>query len=172
MLNKFLLINWISFILFILFSTGFFVRGDEMIIEIDNPRFSEKGLIDKIYEIKAKKGLKSDSNLELFVIEGKFKTEEDGKWIYLEADEGNFSQVNDFIVLKNNIVFYTDGGEKFKSDKATFDMNNDIIKLNENVSHENTNGLIHADSSVISENFNNIEYTGNVSSILKTRIND
>ena len=42
MLNKFLLINWISFILFILFSTGFFVRGDEMIIEIDNPRFSEK----------------------------------------------------------------------------------------------------------------------------------
>ena len=51
-------------------------------------------------------------------------------------------------------------------------MNNDIIKLNENVSHENTNGLIHADSSVISENFNNIEYTGNVSSILKTRIND
>ena len=90
-----------------------------MIIEIDNPRFSEKGLNDKIYEIKAKKGLKSDSNLELYVIEGKFKTEEDGKWIYLEADEGNFSQVNDFIVLKNNIVFYTDGGEKFKSDKAS-----------------------------------------------------
>ena len=51
----------------------------------------QKGLSDKTYEIKAEKGLKSDNELKLFAIEGKFKTVKDGKWIYLEADKGNYS---------------------------------------------------------------------------------
>ena len=69
-------------------------------------RFSEKGLSDKTYEIKAEKGLKSDNELKLFAIEGKFKTVKDGKWIYLEADKGNYFQDNNFIELQENIIFY------------------------------------------------------------------
>ncbi len=130
--------------------------------------FSEKGLSDKTYEIKAKKGLKSDSELKLFVIEGKFKTVKDGKWIYLEADKGNFSQDNNFIELQENITFYTDDGEKLSSNYATFDIQNDIIELTENVSHETIKGLIISDSSVITNNFNKITYFGNVISLINT----
>ena len=126
-------------ILFILTSLTY---SEEVFIEIDNPRFSEKGLSDKTYEIKAEKGLKSDNELKLFAIEGKFKSEESGKWIYLEAEKGIFSQEKSFIKLEKNIIFYTDEGEKLSSNYATFDIQNDIIELTENVSHESMRGLI------------------------------
>ena len=152
-------------ILFILTSLTY---SEEVVIEIDNPRFSEKGLSDRTYEIKAEKGLKSDNELKLFAIEGKFKTVKDGKWIYLEADKANYSQDNNFIELRENIIFYTDDGEKLSSNYATFDIQNDIIELTENVSHETMKGLILSDNSVITNNFNKITYFGNVVSLINT----
>ena len=168
MLIKFLDLDNLLFSLVILFLSTSLIFSEELFIEIDNPRFSEKGLNDKTYEIKAEKGLKSDNELKLFMIEGKFKTVKDGKWIYLEADKGNFSQNNNFIELIENIVFYTDDGEKLSSNYATFDIQNDIIKLAENVSHESLKGLILSDSSVIRNNFNKITYFGNVESLINT----
>ena len=166
MLIKYLDIDSILFSLVIFFISTSFIFSEELFIEIDNPRFSEKSLSDKTYEIKAEKGLQSDTELKLFVIEGKFKTVKDGKWIYLEADKGNFSQDNNFIELLENIVFYTDDGEKLSSNYATFDIQNDIIELVENVSHESMKGLILSDSSTITNNFNKITYFGNVESLI------
>ncbi len=167
MLIKLLRIMQIILILAISLIATQFSRGDELVIEIDNPKFSEKGLNDKVYEIKAKKGLKTDNELKLFIIEGKFKTVENGKWIYLEAEKGNFSQTNNLIELESNIIFYTDDGEKIQSNYATFDMNENIIKLKENVSHESIEGLILSNSSLILNNFNKIIYTGNVETTIK-----
>ena len=167
MLIKNINIRQIILIIVFFFLTMLLANSDELIVEIDNPKFSEKGLNDRVYEIKAKKGFKSDNELELHIIEGKFKTEKNGKWIYLEADKGNFSQTTNFIELEKNIIFYTEDGEKIRSNYATFDMNNDLIKLSENVSHENIEGLILSDSSVITNNFNKIMYLGNVETIIK-----
>ena len=167
MLIKNINIRQIILIIVFFFLTMLLANSDELIVEIDNPKFSEKGLNDRVYEIKAKKGFKSDNELELHTIEGKFKTEKNGKWIYLEADKGNFSQTTNFIELEKNIIFYTEDGEKIRSNYATFDMNNDLIKLSENVSHENIEGLILSDSSVITNNFNKIMYLGNVETIIK-----
>ena len=102
-------------ILFFLLTSIAISNDNSVIVEIDNPKFSEKGLDDKTYEIKAKKGLRSDFALELFTVEGKFKTNNDGKWIYLEADQGKYQQSLNFIELKENISFYTDEGETLKS---------------------------------------------------------
>ena len=167
MLIRLLRIMQIILILAISLIATQFSRGDELVIEIDNPKFSEKGLNDKVYEIKAKKGLKTDNELKLFIVEGKFKTVENGKWIYLEAEKGNFSQTNNLIELESNIIFYTDDGEKIQSNYATFDMNENIIKLKENVSHESIEGLILSNSSLILNNFNKIIYTGNVETTIK-----
>lgn len=163
---KFLSLDNLILLFIIFFTTTIFTHSDELVIEIDNPKFSEKGLDDRIYEIKAKKGHKYENDLELFIIEGKFKTNKNGKWIYLKADKGNFSQIKNFIELKENIIFYTDDGEEIKSNHATFDMQNDIINLMEDVSHKNLTGLIISDSSIITNNFNEINYSGNVVSIL------
>ncbi len=167
MLIKILNLEKLVLVGLILLVSTFFIKSEELVIEIDNPKFSEKGLDDNIYEIKAKKGFKSDNKLELHIIEGKFKTEKNGKWIYLEADEGNFHQAKNIIELKKNIIFYTDDGEKIRSNYATFDMSNDIIKLKDSVSHESIEGIILSESSVISDNFNKIIYAGNVKSIMK-----
>ncbi len=148
--------------IFSLFFTTSISASEELVIEIDNPKFSEKGLNDKIYEIKAKKGLKLDDELELFTVEGKFKSENNGKWIYLEAEKGSFSQITNFIELEKNIIFYTDEGEKVTSSFATFDMTDDIIELNENVSHQTNDGIILSDKSIITNNFSKISYIGNV----------
>ena len=168
MLIKFLNLDNLFLSLIILFISTSFIYSDEVFIEIDNPRFSEKSLSDKTYEIKAEKGLKSDNELKLFAIEGKFKTVRDGKWIYLEADKGNYSQDNNFIELQENIIFYTDDGEKLSSNYATFDIQNDIIELAENVSHESVRGVILSDSSIITNNVNKITYFGNVESLINT----
>ena len=137
MLIKLLNLDNLLLSLIILFLLMSLTYSEEVFIEIDNPRFSEKGLSDKTYEIKAEKGLKSDNELKLFAIEGKFKTVKDGKWIYLEADKGNFSQDNNFIELQENIIFYTDEGEKLLANYATFDISNDII-LCEKLAKNNT----------------------------------
>ena len=168
MLIKFLDLDTLLLSFIIIFISTSLIHCEEVFVEIDNPRFSEKGLSDKTYEIKAEKGLKSEKELKLFVIEGKFKTIKDGKWIYLEADKGNYSQDDNFIELKENIIFYTDDGEKLSSNYATFDIQNDIIELAENVSHESMRGLILSDSSIITNNFNKITYFGNVESLINT----
>ena len=85
-------VNFIYLIILSIFQLSFSaLASNELEIEIDNPKFTEKGLDNKIYEIKALKGLKSDNELKLFSIEGKFKTN-DGTWIYLTADQGNYFQ--------------------------------------------------------------------------------
>ena len=66
-----------NFLLLILFIFVICIKNvkSESIIEIDNPKFTEKGLDNKIYEIKAAKGFKSNQELKLISVEGKFKSE-------------------------------------------------------------------------------------------------
>lgn len=166
MLIKLLRINFLLLPALLLFILINLARSEELVIEIDNPKFSEKGLNDKTYEIKAKKGLKSENDLELFTIEGKFKTQKNGRWVYLEAEKANFSQTTNFIKLEENIILYTDEGEKLRSHYATFDIENDIIELQEKVSHESDGGIILSDRTIITNNFNKIIYNGNVVSTI------
>ena len=151
---------FIFFALFLLNLASAYSDENNQLIEIDNPRFTEKGLDDKIYEIKAEKGLQFEDYLELTNVEGKFKTD-DSTWIFLEADKGIFSQSNNIIQLRDNIVFFTENGESFKSDRATFDMKNDIINLTK-IEHKRNDNLIIADQSTINDNFSKIIYEGNV----------
>ena len=41
--------------------------NENLQIEIDNPKFSEKGLDNRLYEIKAERGIQRENNLELFI---------------------------------------------------------------------------------------------------------
>ena len=108
MLIKILNLEKLVLVGLILLVSTFFIKSEELVIEIDNPKFSEKGLDDKTYEIKAKKGLKSDVQLKLFTVEGKFKSDTDGRWIYMEADQGTYDQTLNQIELERNIKFYFD----------------------------------------------------------------
>ena len=125
------------FIFFLLFFSNLNAAANngETVIEIDQPRFSEKGLDQKSYEIKAQKGLRSSEKLVLFDVEGKFKTK-DGLWIYMHADEGDYEQMKNIIKLSDNVKFYTDDGDKITSSNAIFKMNEDLIILRKNVFHE------------------------------------
>ena len=149
------------FILFLLSILNATANDSETIIEIDQPRFSEKGLDQKSYEIKAQKGLRSSKKLILFDIEGKFKTK-DGLWIYMNANEGDYEQTKNTITLSDNVKFYTDNGDKITSNNAIFKMDEDLIILKKNVFHENKELRIKSDTSTISNNFDNILHEGNV----------
>ena len=155
------LIRFFIFILFLLSSFNAAANDNETIIEIDQPRFSEKGLDQKSYEIKAQKGLRSNEKLILFDVEGKFKTKS-GLWIYMNANEGNYEQRENIIELSDNVQFYTDKGDKITSNIAIFKMNEDIIILKENVMHENNEFKINSDATTITNNFDNILHEGNV----------
>ena len=149
------------FILFFLNILNATANDSETVIEIDQPRFSEKGLDQKSYEIKAQKGLRSSEKLILFDVEGKFKTN-DGLWIYMNANEGDYEQTKNTIKLSDNVQFYTDDGDKVMSNNAIFKMNEDLIILRKNVFHENKELRIKSDRTTISNNFNNIIHEGNV----------
>tara|TARA_B100001248_G_scaffold109702_1_gene81822 strand:+ start:1041 stop:1493 length:453 start_codon:yes stop_codon:yes gene_type:complete len=144
------------------------IHAETLTLEIDNPRFTEKGLDKKIYEIRAKKGLQSDTYLELIEVEGKFKTDE-GVWIFMTAGNGKFFRSEKIIKLADSINFYTDGDETIKSDLAIFDVDNGIISFEDNVEYIKNENKILADRSVISNNFNNILYEGNVKTRLITK---
>ena len=149
------------FILFLLSNLNATANDSETIIEIDQPRFSEKGLDQKSYEIKAQKGLRSSEKLVLFDVEGKFKTK-DGLWIYMNADEGDYEQTKNTIKLSDNVQFYTDDGDKITSNNAIFKINEDLIILRKNVFHENQDLRIKSDTTTISNSFDNILHEGNV----------
>ena len=145
----------------ILFQTNLF-SNENLEIEIDKPKFSEKGLDNRLYEIKAEKGIQREGNLELFIVEGKLRTDS-GIWIYLNAKKGNFNQVENLIELKGDINFYTDEEDRFQSDTALFSINDDLVEFNNNVKHIRGSSIIRADESKIKSNFNHIIYKGNVS---------
>tara|TARA_B100000575_G_C22826638_1_gene485679 strand:- start:123 stop:614 length:492 start_codon:yes stop_codon:yes gene_type:complete len=147
--------------IFVFINISNIFAGNESIIEIDQPRFSEKGLNKRSYEIKAEKGIKSDTQMELFRIEGKYKTEE-GKWIYLKADEGRYDEDEKIIHLYNNINFYTEFEDNLFSEKAIFYMDKELIEFYVNVVHENKEGVIFSDKVFINESLDNIKYHGNV----------
>tara|TARA_B100001057_G_scaffold137163_1_gene136779 strand:+ start:1447 stop:1953 length:507 start_codon:yes stop_codon:yes gene_type:complete len=153
------------FILFlfisILFQSNLF-SNESLEIEIDKPKFSEKGLDNRLYEIKAEKGIQREGNLELFIVEGKLRTDS-GIWIYLNAKKGNFDQIENLIELNGEINFYTDEEDRFQSDNALFSINDDLVEFNENVKHVRGSSIITADKSKIRSNFNHIVYKGNVS---------
>ena len=149
------------FILILLNILNATANDSENVIEIDQPRFSEKGLDQKSYEIKAQKGLRSSEKLVLFDVEGKFKTN-DGLWIYMNADKGDYEQTKNTIKLSDNVEFYTDDGDKITSNNAIFKMNEDLIILRTNVFHENKDISIKSDTTTISNNFENILHEGNV----------
>ena len=130
-LNRFFI-----FILFLLSVLKATANDNDTIIEIDQPRFSEKGLDQKLYEIKAQKGLRSRDKLVLFDVEGKFKTN-DGLWIYMNANEGDYEQTKNIIKLSDNVQFYTDDGDKISSNNAIYKLDEDLIIFQKNVFHEN-----------------------------------
>ena len=157
--------NLRSFLIYILFSflLSFNLNASEndLTIEIDNPRFSEKGLNEKQYEIKAERGLKSGENLKLFFVEGKFKTS-GGTWIYLKADTGEYNQLSNMINLNRNIEIISDRNDSIIADGANFDLANDIILLKKNIVYKKNKNTVTSDSSKIIDNFNYITYQGNV----------
>ncbi len=138
------------------------LSNENLEIEIDKPKFSEKGLDNRLYEIKAEKGIQKEGNLELFIVEGKLRTDS-GIWIYLNAKKGNFDQEENLIELKGEINFYTDEEDRFQSDSALFSINDDLVEFNTNVKHIRGSSIITADESKIKSNFNHIIYKGNVS---------
>ena len=149
------------FIFFFLIHSNAIANESDTIIEIDQPRFSEKGLDQKSYEIKAQKGLRSSKKLVLFDVEGKFKTK-DGLWIYMVANEGDYEQLKNTIKLSDNVKFYTDDGDRITSNNAIFKMDEDLIILKKNVFHENKKLRIRSDMTTISNNFEDILHEGNV----------
>ena len=147
-----------AFLLSVLKATA---NDSDTIIEIDQPRFSEKGLDQKLYEIKAQKGLRSRDKLVLFDVKGKFKTN-DGLWIYMNANEGDYEQTKNIIKLSDNVQFYTDDGDKISSNNAIYKLDEDLIIFKKNVFHENKELRIKSDKTIISNNFDNILHEGNV----------
>ena len=147
----------------ILFQTRLF-SNESLEIEIDKPKFSEKGIDNRLYEIKAEKGIQKEGNLELYIVEGKLRTES-GIWIYLNAEKGNFDQTENLIELSGEINFYTDAEDKFRSDMALFSINDDLVEFSKNVKHTKGRNIITADETKIKNNFNHIVYKGNVSTI-------
>ena len=148
-------------LILLLFQSNLF-SNENIEIEIDKPKFSEKGLNNRLYEIKAEKGIQKEGDLELFIVEGKLRTDS-GIWIYLNAKKGNFDQMANLIELSGEINFYTDEEDRFQSDNASFSINDDLVEFNNNVKHVKGSSVITADESRIRNNFNHIVYKGNVS---------
>ena len=154
----------ISLLLILILLQTRLLSSESLGIEIDNPRFSEKGLDNRLYEIKAEKGVQRENNLELFIVEGKLRTDS-GMWIYINAKKGNFNQIENLIELSGEINFYTDEQDRFRSDKALFLINDDLVEFKNNVEHTRGSNIIIADETKIKNNFNHIVYKGNVNTL-------
>ncbi len=149
------------FLLFFLHTSHSITETIETPIEISNPIFTTKGINEMPYTIKASSGIQKGDNIELYHIEGKIKNR-DNIWIYLNAEKGNYNQISQVVFLYQNIEVYTDNEEILLSDEAIVDIQQDKITLISNVKYENKISTIEADKSVISNDFQNFDYSGSV----------
>ena len=149
------------FLLFFLHTNYTIAEGIETPIVISNPIFTTKGVNEMPYTIKASSGIQKGDSIELFNIEGKIKNR-DNIWIYLNAEKGNYNQISQVVFLYSNIEVYTDNEEILLSDEAIIDIQQDKITLISNVKFENKISTIEADKSVISNKFQNFDYSGSV----------
>ena len=154
----------IFFLFIIILFQSRLLFSDNIEIEIDKPKFSEKGLDNRLYEIKAEKGIQRNGNLELFIVEGKLRTDS-GICIYLNAKRGNFDQVENLVELNGEVNFYTDEEDRFQSENAFFSINDDLIEFKKKVKHIRGSNIITADESKIKSNLNHIVYKGNVNTV-------
>jgi len=136
-------------------------RSSPDIIEISNPTFKNKGLNTNFYEIKAKKGIQINQNIELYEINGKF-TDDNNELFFIKSDKGLYSQINQIIDLLGNVLISDEFGNITSTDSAIINIENRKIRLlNKVVSISNTS-IIKSDSSIIDEANGIIIYTGNV----------
>jgi len=136
-------------------------RSSPDIIEISNPTFKNKGLNTNFYEIKAKKGIQINQNIELYEINGKF-TDDNNELFFIKSDKGLYSQINQIIDLLGNVLISDEFGNITSTDSAIINIENRKIRLlNKVVSISNTS-IIKSDSSIIDETNGIIIYTGNV----------
>jgi len=136
-------------------------RSSPDITEISNPTFKNKGLNTNFYEIKAKKGIQINQDIELYEINGKF-TDSNNELFFIKSDKGLYSQINQIIDLLGNVLISDEFGNITSTDSATINIENRKIRLlNKVVSISNTS-IIKSDSSIIDETNGIIIYTGNV----------
>ena len=145
-------------------------RSSPDIIEISNPTFKNKGLNTNFYEIKAKKGIQINQNIELYEINGKF-TDDNNELFFIKSDRGLYSQINQIIDLLGNVLISDEFGNITSTDSATINIENRKIRLlNKVVSISNTS-IIKSDSSIIDEANGIIIYTGNVKVKIESKWN-
>ena len=145
-------------------------RSSPDITEISNPTFKNKGLNTNFYEIKAKKGIQINQNIELYEINGKF-TDDNNELFFIKSDKGLYSQINQIIDLLGNVLISDEFGNITSTDSATINIENRKIRLlNKVVSISNTS-IIKSDSSIIDETNGIIIYTGNVKVKIESKWN-
>ncbi len=169
----FIIVKYLTFFLSILLIPNIFfyiqnAYSDETStpINIANPMFTTKGVDEMPYSIKADSGIQRGDDLELIKIEGKIKNH-NGIWIYLNADKGSYNQTTDMVFLFDNIEVYIENKEKLKSDEAIVNIKEDKITMITNVEYVNQDNKITADKAIISSDFQNFEYLGNVQTFIK-----
>ena len=136
--------------------------------EILNPTFRNKGLNTNPYEIKAKKGIQINLDIELYEIEAKF-TDDDNNLFFIKADKGLYSQTNQVIDLVGNVLVSDEFGNITSTDSAIIDIEDNKIRLLNRVVSISSTSMIKSDSSIIDEVKDTVTYTGNVEVKIKNK---
>ena len=136
--------------------------------EISNPTFRNKGLNTNSYEIKAKKGIQINLDIELYEIEARF-TDDNNDLFFIKADKGLYNQANQVIDLAGNVLVSDEFGNITSTDSATIDIEGNKIKLLNRVVSISSTSMIQSDSSIIDEVKDIITYTGNVEVKIKNK---
>ena len=131
------------------------------IVEISNPIFKSKGLNTDTYIIKADKGIQNGDNIELNKIRAEFEVK-NGKILYVYADKGDYSQLNETIKLSKNVQIIDELNNKTSTKKALIDIKMKKITLSEEVISISANSSVKSDTSVIDDLNKTITYSGNV----------
>ena len=137
-------------------------------IEISNPIFKNKGLNTNPYEIIAKKGIQTKSDIELYEVFGKF-TNDNNELIYIEADKGFYSQNSQLIELIGNVLIYDNMGNKTSTRAAVINIESRTMNLTDDIVSVSGTSTIKSNLSAVDEKNNIIVYSGNVKVKIKNK---
>ena len=114
--------------------------------ELTKPRFESRDKKDQPFTITANKAIQSETQKDKVFLDKPMAdmTTENGTWVAVEADQGEYSQDGEKLVLQGNVHLFEDGGYSLRTQMMHLNLNDNTAFTDQPVEAHGPAGILEA----------------------------
>lgn len=130
--------------------------------ELTKPRFESRDKKSQPYTITANKAIQSETQKNKIYLDKPMAdmTLSSGTWVAVEADQGEYTENEEELLLKGNVHFFEDGGYSLETESMSINLNNQTAHSDNPVKAHGPAGILNAQGLTAKQNENKIIFKG------------